>query len=194
MTIDERPRLDAEQDAELGPLVRIIEEAADAQPWALVGAAAAQLHGVAVSAANLEFITSDPAAHTLAEMLGVDAVWERGAFMAASRLQFQRGQVPVFVHANPTFHGAYDTLTPLEIPSLWDARAQIAFEGATVLATPLEWELLLAVVLGNSPRSEAIRAHIETAGECDTRLLTRLMREGHVEHDTEEAVWALLER
>ena len=28
MTIDERPRLDAEQHAELGPLVRIIEEAA----------------------------------------------------------------------------------------------------------------------------------------------------------------------
>ena len=39
MTIEERPRLDAEHDAVLGPLVRIIEEAADTQPWALVGAA-----------------------------------------------------------------------------------------------------------------------------------------------------------
>ena len=194
MTIEERPRLDAEQDAVLGPLVRIIEEAADSEPWALVGAAAVQLQGVAVSAANIEFITSDPAIRTLAEMLGVEATWERGAFLAASRLQFQRNQVPVFVHANPTFHGAYDTLTPLEIPSLWDARAQIGFEGATVLATPLEWELLLAVVLGNAGRSESIRDHIEASGECDSRLLTRLMREGHVEHETEEAVWALIGR
>ena len=194
MTIEERSRLDAEQHAVLGPLVRIIEEAADSQPWALVGAAATQLQGVTVSAANIEFITSDPAIRTLAEMLGVEATWERGAHVAASRLQFQRGAVPVFVHANPTFHGAYDTLTPLEIPSLWDARAHIAFEGATVLATPLEWELLLAVVLGNTARSEAIRDHITASGECDSRLLTRLMREGHVEHDTEEAVWALIGR
>ena len=178
----------------LGPLVRIIEEAADSQPWALVGAAATQLQGVTVSAANIEFITNDQAIRTLAGMLGVDATWERGAHVAASRLQFQRGAVPVFVHANPTFHGAYDTLTPLEIPSLWDARAHIAFEGATVLATPLEWELLLAVVLGNTARSEAIRDHITASGECDSRLLTRLMREGHVEHDTEEAVWTLIGR
>ncbi len=194
MTIEERPRLDAEHDAVLGPLVRIIEEAADAEPWALVGAAAVQLQGVAVSAANLEFITSDPAIRTLAGMLGVDATWERGAYLAASRLQFQRGQAPVFVHANPTFHGAYDTLTPLEIPSLWDARAQIGFAGATVLATPLEWELLLAVVLGNTGRGESIRDHIAASGECDSRLLTRLMREGHVEHETEEAVWTLIGR
>lgn len=194
MTIEDRPRLDAEQHAVLGPLVRIIEEAADEEPWALIGAAAAQLQGVAVSATNIEFITTDPAIRTLAGMLGVDASWERGARLAASRLKFQRGPVPVFVHANPTFHGAYDTLTPLEIPSLWGARTQIAFEGATVLATPVEWELLLAVVLGNASRSEAIRDYIARSGELDNRLLTRLMREGHVEHDTEEAVWALIGR
>ena len=47
MTIDERPRLEAEQHAVLGPLVRVIKEAADEQPWAIVGAAATHLQGVA---------------------------------------------------------------------------------------------------------------------------------------------------
>ena len=194
VTIEERPRLETEQQAVIGPLVRVIEEAADEQPWALVGAAATRLHGVAATSTNLEFITSEAAVHALAEMLDMPATWERGAHVAASRLQFMRGRVPVFVHANPTFHGAYDSLSPLEIPSLWDARAHIEVEGATVLTTPLEWELLLAVVLDNQQRTEAIRDHVAEHDSCDGRLLTRLMREGHVESETEEAVWALIEQ
>ena len=172
MTIEERPRLETEQQAVIGPLVRVIEEAADEQPWALVGAAATRLHGVTATSANLEFVTSEAAVHALAEMLDMPATWERGAQVAASRLQFMRGRVPIFVHANPTFHGAYDSLSPLEIPSLWDARAHIEVEGATVLATPLEWELLLAVVLGNRQRTDAIRDHVAEHGGHDGRLLT----------------------
>ena len=192
MTIDERPRLETEQQAVLGPLVRVIEEAADEQPWALVGAAAIRLLGVPATSSNLEFVTTDAAVHALAEMLDVSTTWERGAHVAAARLQFLRGRVPVFVHANPTFHGAYDSLSPLEIPSLWDARARVEVEGATVLSTPLEWELLLAVVLGNEKRVEAISVHMREH-DHDGRLLTRLLREGRVEGDTEEAVWAVIE-
>jgi hypothetical protein len=70
---------------------------------------------------------------------------------------------------------------------------RVGVNGARVLATPLEWELLLAVVLGNTARAEALGTHLRE-GEHDGRLLTRLMREGHVGTDTEEAVWALLER
>jgi hypothetical protein len=194
VTIEDRPRLDTEHQAVLGPLVRVIEEAADDQPWALVGAAATQLHGVPCTAANLEFVTTDAAVHALAEMLDIATTWERGAHVAAARLQFMRGRVPVFVHANPTFHGAYDSLTPLEIPSLWDARTRVEIEGATVLATPLEWELLLSVILGNRERTEAIQAFVKEHDCCDGRLLTRLMREGHVESETEEAVWAVIGR
>ena len=191
---EERPRLDAVQEAELGPLVRIVEEACGDQPWALVGAAAVRLHGVPGPAPNLEFVTNDAALRALAEMLNLDVTWERGAHVAAARLRFLRGRAPVFVHANPTFHGTYDALTPLEIPSLWDARAPLNAGGAVVLATPLEWELLLAVVLGNGPRAEAIADRFAATGACDGRLLTRLMREGRVEGETEEAVWTLAGR
>lgn len=194
MTIEELPRLETDKQAELSPLVRVIEEAADEQPWALVGAAAARMHGVIINADNLEFVTSETVVNTLAEMLGLSTTWERGAHVAAARLQFMRNRVPIFIHANPTFHGAYDSLTPLDIPSLWDARVKIEVEGATVLITPIEWELLLAVVFGNQKRSEEIRDYIFTKDGCDGRLLTRLMREGHVESATEEAVWKLIEQ
>ena len=193
MSILEPPRLDAESDAVLGPLVRVIEEAAGEQPWALVGASALQLQGIDTSAPNLEFVTTDAALTQLAEMLDVPVTWQRGAYVAAARLQFMRSRVPVFVHGSPTFHGAYVSLTPIDIPALWDARAQVELNGTVVLATPPEWELLLAVVLGNDERASAIGDHLR-AHSHDGRLLIRLMREGHVGSETEEAVWKLLER
>ena len=193
MTILEPPRLDAESDAVLGPLVRVIEEAAGDQPWALVGASAIQLHGISTSAPNLEFVTTDSALNQLAEMLDVPVTWQRGAYVASARLQFMRSRVPVFVHGSPTFHGAYVSLTPVDIPALWDARTHVDVNGTVVLATPLEWELLLAVVLGNAERAATIGDHLR-AESHDGRLLIRLMREGHVGSETEEAVWKHLER
>ena len=193
MSILEPPRLDSESDAVLGPLVRVIEEAAGDQPWALVGAAAVQLHGIAVPAPNLEFVTTDAALRQLADMLDVPVTWQRGAYVAAGRLQFMRNRVPVFVHGSPTFHGAYVSLSPVDIPSLWDARTRVEVHGTVVLATPLEWELLLAVVLGNDARAAAIGERLRPEGH-DGRLLIRLMREGHVGAETEEAVWKHLER
>ena len=177
----------------LGPLVRVLEEAADEQPWALVGAAAIHLQGVDAASSNLEFVTTDPAMHQLAEMLDIPTTWQRGAHVAAARLQFLCNEVPVFVHGSPTFHGAYVSLTPTEIPALWGARVSVAVDGARMLATPLEWELLLAVVLSNTARAEAMGAHLREH-DHNGRLLTRLMREGHVGPDTEEAVWTLLEQ
>ena len=193
MTILEPPQLDAESDAVLGPLVRVIEEAASEQPWALVGASAVQLQGIETPAPNLEFVTTDAALTQLAEMLDVPVTWQRGAYVAAARLQFMRSRVPVFVHGSPTFHGAYVSLSPIDIPSLWDARTHVEVNGTVVLATPLEWELLLAVVLGNIDRATAIGDCLRTHGH-DGRLLIRLMREGHVGEETEEAVWKHLER
>ena len=193
MTILEPTRLDADSDAVLGTLVRVIEEAAGDQPWALVGASALQLQGIDTPAPNLEFATTDAALRQLADMLDVPVTWQRGAHVAAARLQFMRSRVPVFVHGSPTFHGAYVSLSPIDIPSLWDARAQVDVNGAIVLATPVEWELLLAVVLGNPERATAIGNHLRAQGH-DGRLLIRLMREGHVGTETEEAVWKHLER
>jgi hypothetical protein len=181
------------QDAVLGPLVRVVEEAAGGDPWALVGAASCRLQGAGTSSPNLEFMTTEPALRTLADMLDMPSTWGRGAYLAAQRLHFMRGRVPVFVFANPVFHGRYESLSPMEVPSLWDARAEIEVEGATVLATPLEWELLLAVVLDSAPRITALRVTMRERG-FDGRLLTRLLREGHVDAATEEAVWAVLEQ
>lgn len=181
------------QDAVLGPLVRVVEEAASDDRWALVGAASCRLQGAHTPSPNLEFITSSPALQTLGEMLDMPSTWGRGAYLAAQRLHFMRGRVPVFVFANPVFHGRYESLSPMEVPSLWDARAHIEVDGATVLATPLEWELLLAVVLDTQPRVEALRTCMRANG-FDGRLLTRLLREGHVQSATEDAVWAVLER
>jgi hypothetical protein len=41
----------------------------------------------------------------LARMLQLAAVWERGDRFAATRLHFLRHGVPVFVFAEPVFHG-----------------------------------------------------------------------------------------
>ena len=191
MTIHEPPRL----DAALAGAVREIEEAAGGQPWALVGAAAVRLQGIEEPSPRLvlEFVTTEQALRDLAAMLQAEVGWGRGEYVAAPRVRYERGAAAVFVHGNPTFHGAYVSLTPIEVPSLWDARAEVAVRGARVFATPLEWELLLAVVLGNGARAAAVGAHLRERGH-DGRLLIRLMREGHVGAETEEAVWGLLER
>ena len=81
----------------------------------------------------------------------------------------------------------------MDIPSLWDARRRIEVDGTNVLVMPLEWELLLAVLLDSSTRVEALRTLMRENG-FDGRLLTRLLREGHVQPATEEAVWQQLEQ
>ena len=180
------------QDQVLGPLIRVLEEAADDAPWALIGGSALRLQRTPVESPNLEFMASATTVEALSGMLQLVARWERGQHLAATRLHFLRHGIPVFVFADPVFHGRYDSLKPMEIPSLWDARVPTRCGSVLVLCTPPEWELLLAVVLGNSARAQTIAAHLHEH-DHDGRLLTRLMREGHVGAETEEAVWALLE-
>ncbi len=192
VTSNSLPPDSAGHEIELVPLVRVIEEAAGDEPWALIGAASCRLQGADAPSPNLEFMTTARAVGSLAEMLDIDAVWERGAHLAAERLHFLREAIPVFVFAKPVFHGSYDTLSPMEIPSLWDALVQIEVGGISVLVTPLEWELLLAVILGAGARLGALREHLRD-GSYDGRLLTRLLREGRVQPATEESVWAALE-
>ncbi len=193
MTRDPGLTPESEQGDVLGPLVRVIEEAASDAPWALIGASALRLQGTPAHSPNLEFMTSEPVLITLGEMLRVPADWGQGAHLAANRLHFMRHGVPVFVFGDPVFHGPYDSLTPREIPSLWDARVRVDVNGARVLCTPLEWELVLAVVLGVTGRIEALRERMVSEG-YDSRLIVRLLREGRVTADTEEAVWAVIER
>ena len=177
----------------MAPLVRVIEEAASDAPWALIGASALRLQGVPARSPNLEFMTSEQVLATLSEMLNIPADWGQGAHLAGNRLHFMRHGVPVFVFGDPVFHGPYDSLAPREIPSLWDARARVEVNGVGVLCTPLEWELVLAVVLGAVSRVEGVRDQMLADG-YDSRLIVRLLREGRVASHTEEAVWAVLER
>ncbi|MGE3855599.1 MAG: hypothetical protein AB7G21_01430 [Dehalococcoidia bacterium] len=193
MTRDPGLSPESAQEEVLGPLVRVIEEAASDAPWALLGAAALRLQGVPAASPNLEFMTSEQVLTTLGEMLNVPADWGQGAHLAANRLHFMRHGVPVFVFGDPVFHGPYDSLAPREIPSLWDARVRVEVNGVGVLCTPLEWELVLAVVLGLSARVDGLRDRMLADG-YDSRLIVRLLREGRVAADTEEAVWAVLER
>jgi hypothetical protein len=176
----------------LVPLVHVVQEAAGDEQWALVGAASVRLQGVDAASQNLEFVASEQVIRELAEMLDVSPQWDRGPHVAAERLHFMRDGVPVFVFGDPVFHGSYDSISPREIPSLWDARARVDCDGVTVLCTPLEWELLLAVILGGEARVAVLREHLHTNG-FDGRLLTRLLREGHAAPATEEAVWAVVE-
>lgn len=193
MTRDPGQSPESAQEEVLGPLVRVIEEAASDAPWALIGAAALRLQGVPAHSPNLEFMTSEQVMLTLGEMLNTPADWGQGAHLAANRLHFMRHGVPVFVFGDPIFHGAYDSLAPREIPSLWDARVRVDVSGAGVLCTPLEWEMVLAVVLGLNGRVEALRERMVADG-YDSRLIVRLLREGRVAAHTEEAVWSVLER
>ena len=177
----------------LGPLVRVIEEAADDAPWALVGAASLTLQGVDASSSNLEFMVSEDTLGSLAGMLDIAPKWGRGTHLAAERLHFMRHGVPVFILGRPVFHGRYESLSPFDVPALWDARISVDVRGTAVFCTPAEWELMLSVVLGIRSRTELVGAHLRAHG-FDNRLLTRLLRESRVERDTEEAVWAVLER
>ncbi len=181
------------QRAVLAPLVRVVEEAAGDEPWSLIGAASVRLQGADVDSENLEFVASEAVLHALAEMLDVDARWDHGPHLAAERLHFMRDGVPVFIFGDPTFHGSYDRISPREIPSLWDARTRVECDGTEVFCSPLEWELLIAVILGAEARIAVLRDHLRQDG-FDGRLMTRLLREGHAAPATEEAVWAAMER
>ena len=176
----------------LPPLVRVIEEAADNEPWALIGAASCRLQGADSHSPNLEFMTTELVVNSLADMLDVDTIWLRGEHLASERLHFLRDDVPVFVFSKPIFHGNYDTLAPMEIPSLWDALVTVELPGITVPATPLEWEFLLAVILGAQTRLTTLVNHLK-GSSYDGRLLTRLLREGRVQTETEDSVWLALE-
>jgi hypothetical protein len=190
---DPGPNPESHQDEILGPLVRVIEEAASDAPWALIGAASIRLQGIDAQSPNLEFITTEPVLLALGEMLDIPTDWGQGAHLAANRLHFMRHGVPVFVFGDPVFHSPYESLSPRDIPSLWDSRVRVEAQGAQVLCTPLEWELILAVCLGATARIESLRAGMIERG-YDSRLMVRLLREGHVEPSTEEAVWAVLEQ
>ncbi len=192
MTFDPGHNPESHQASILGPLVRVIEEAASDAPWALIGATAIRLQGVEAHSPNLEFMTTEPALIALGEMLAIPSDWGQGAHLAANRLHFMRHGVPVFVFGDPIFHGPYESLSPRDIPSLWDARVRVDIGGAAVLCTPLEWEIILAVCLGAHQRVQALRAVMVQRG-YDSRLVVRLLREGRVEPATEEAVWAVLE-
>ena len=181
------------QDQVLGPLVRVIEEAADDAPWALIGGSGLRLQEAPAESPNLEFMATAETVEALAGMLQLQTRWDRGDRLAATRLHFLRHGVPVFVFADPVFHGRYDSLKPMEIPSLWDARVPARCRGVQVLCTPPEWELLLAVVLGISERVDQLRGYLRRRG-FDSRLVVRLLREGRVDRETEDAVWAVLER
>lgn len=192
MAFDLQPEPQEVQDEVLGRLVRVIEEAAGDELWTLIGATAVRLQGADASSPNLEFVSTESVVDALSEMLGVSAEWGRGAHLASQRLHFLRHGVPVFVFGDPVFHGPYESLAPRDVPSLWDARVRLELGGVGVLCTPLEWELVLAVVLGARVRQEALRDHMRAHG-YDSRLIVRLLREGRVTHETEEAVWSVLE-
>jgi hypothetical protein len=181
------------QDSVLGPLVRVIEEACDSTPWSLIGGTAMRLQGVQTHSPNLEFMANSEVVTSLASMLGQETEWDRGQHLAATRLQFLRHGVPVFVFADPIFHGRYESLRPMEIPSLWDARVRATCDTVSIPTTPAEWELLLAVILEAHERVELLRQYLRSTG-FDSRLVVRLLREGHVDRETEEIVWSLLER
>jgi hypothetical protein len=181
------------QDEVLGPLVRVIEEAADDAPWALIGGSGLRLQRTPIESPNLEFMAAAETVEALSGMLQLEARWDRGERLAATRLHFLRHGIPVFVFAEPVFHGRYDSLRPMEIPSLWDARVAVNCGSVQVLCTPPEWELLLAVVLGIGERVDRLCGHLRTRG-FDSRLIVRLLREGRVDRETEDAVWSVLER
>jgi len=192
LAFDLQPEPQEVQDEVLGRLVRVIEEAAGDELWTLIGATAVRLQGADASSPNLEFVSTESVVDALSEMLGVSAEWGRGAHLASQRLHFLRHGVPVFVFGDPVFHGPYESLAPRDVPSLWDARVRLEVGGVGVLCTPLEWELVLAVVLGAHARQEALRDCMRAHG-YDSRLIVRLLREGRVTHETEEAVWSVLE-
>jgi len=96
------------------------------------------------------------------------------------------------IHGDPIIHGRYDSLKPTQIPSLWDALVSVHCNDVTALCTPLEWELLVAILTGKDDLIDLLKNILRRRG-YDGRLVVRLLREGRVDQETEETVWKILE-
>ena len=135
-----------------------------------------------------------PCSRQLAEMLDVSVTWQRGAYVAAARLQFMRRRVPVFVHGSPDVPRRVRLAQPdRHSLALGRARAMSPSTARLCSRPRLSGSCCSPWCSGTSRAQTAIGDHLRTHGH-DGRLLIRIMREGHVGTETEEAVWKHLER
>lgn len=107
-------------------------------------------------------------------------------------IQFSTNEHNLVVHGDPIIHGRYDSLKPTQIPSLWDALVSVHCNDTTALCTPIEWELLVAILTEKEDLIDLLKNILKRRG-YDGRLVVRLLREGRVDQETEETVWKILE-
>ena len=80
----------------------------------------------------------------------------------------------------------------MKIPSIWTGLNNGSLDGHQIPCSPPEWELILAIALNATNRINEIQQYLSEFG-YDSRLVVRLLREGHASVATENIIWALLE-
>lgn len=177
----------------LRTLVSVMEEATpEPTDWALIGSGSLQLQGLNTQYDTIEFMTTDKIVTTIGKMLGEEPDHISSAVVSGTRLQLTREDISIFVMGDPVFEGAGERFSPVQIPSLWNALNHGSLDGHRIPCTPPEWELVLAVILQANERVEEIQQYLSEFG-YDSRLLVRILREGHATTPTENMVWSLLE-
>lgn len=177
----------------LRTLVSVMEEATpEPTDWALIGSGSLQLQGLNTQYDTIEFMTTDKIVTTIGKMLGEEPDHISSAVVSGTRLQLTREEIPIFVMGDPVFEGAGERFSPVQIPSLWNGLNHGSLDGHHIPCTPPEWELVLAVIIQANDRVEEIQQYLSEFG-YDSRLLVRILREGHATTQTENMVWSLLE-
>ena len=182
-------------NSRVDPLKRIIKEIHridDHALWAVNGKISLQLQDVPCDADNTEITTRRDILKLLKDPSNQFIKSIKENISSPTAIQLSSNGHNFTIHGDPTIYGRYDSIKPTQIPSLWDALVSVHCESIIVLCTPIEWELLVAILTEKRESIDLLKKILSRRG-YDSRLVVRLLREGRVDQETEENVWKTLE-
>ena len=177
----------------LRTLASVIEEATqEPTDWALIGSSSLQLQGINIESNTIEFMTTKNIASIISDILGAEIKESQNSPIKGSRLHLEREGISIYIFGDPQFEGEDENFQPVKIPSIWTGLNNGSLDGHQIPCSPPEWELILAIALNATNRINEIQQYLSEFG-YDSRLVVRLLREGHASVATENIIWSLLE-
>tara|TARA_B100000029_G_scaffold472734_1_gene513506 strand:- start:2269 stop:2847 length:579 start_codon:yes stop_codon:yes gene_type:complete len=176
-------------------LTRVIKEILvldDHVLWAVNGSTSLELQDIPCPTDNTEIITRRDIIKLLNEPTSQFIESMAKNISSPATLLLSTDRYNFTIHGDPIIYGRYDSLKPTQIPALWDALVSVHCEDTTALCTPIEWELLVAILTEKEDFIDLLKKTLNRRG-YDSRLVVRLLREGRVEPETEDNVWKILE-
>lgn len=174
-------------------LIKEILSIDDHALWSVSGLTSLELQDIPCKADNIEITTRRDIVKSLNKasnkLINTSIVKNNNS---PNTLQLNTKGNKITIHGDPIIYGRYDSLKPTQIPSLWDALVSVHCNDTTALCTPIEWELLVAILTEKEDLIDLLKKTLNRRG-YDGRLVVRLLREGRVDQETEDSVWKTLE-